>query len=99
MGLGPRPVRMVALVFGEIGNVDPLGSSAAPVSGSGAVAGGDSGGIDAFVSGSKVMSPAALSCVCVTHRGPNTHTAPRPFASGLIGDLFFNLGLFYVVLM
>lgn len=54
-----RHVRMVPLVAREMGNVDPV----ALVSGSRAVAGGDSGGIDAFVSGSKVMSPAAVSCV------------------------------------
>lgn len=57
-GVGRR-VRMVPLVAREMGNVDPV----ALVSGSRAVAGGDSGGIDAFVSGSKVMSPAAVSCV------------------------------------
>lgn len=54
----------------------PLVSSGALVSGSRAVAGGDSRGIDAFMSGSKVMSPAALSCVYDTRTSRHTHKAP-----------------------
>lgn len=56
--MGPH-ARMAPLVAREMGHGDPV----ALVSGSRAAAGGDSGGIDAFVSGSKVMSPAAVSCV------------------------------------
>lgn len=54
----------------------PLFYSAALVSGSRAVAGGDSRGIDVFVSGSKVMSPAAPSCVDDTQRSKYSHKAP-----------------------
>lgn len=74
----------------------PLFSSGALVSGSRAVAGGDSRGIDAFVSGSKVMSPAALSCVY----DEQTHTKLRScFSSGIIRDLFLNSDLLCVVLL